>query len=188
VVVTSIAKQLAEACVKTQRVVVERDFPSDRRIDGFALACSDRLVLLQQLREFSPDGWTLVRLADIDEVESGEDANPFFEKVWRAERLGPEPPPFVVPVSDFVTALKAIAAEQRLTIIECETIDGEDDEFVLGRVLAVDDLRVTVVPIGASGEWLARDAIPIARITKLQIDTPYALMFHKYGAPFETSG
>jgi hypothetical protein len=171
-----------EAALEDGVLVAVRRRCDDAPIDGFVLALGERVVLMQQFRDFEPDGWTLLRIDDVIGIEVGRD---FWQRVFREEKLGPTPLPFPVDGAlSFVTALKAAQGPGRLAIVECEReSEEEEDDFVLARVLAVDDLRVTLRPIQVEGEWFDAETIVMKDVTRVQLETPYALMYARHAPP-----
>ena len=164
----------------------DRSFVQVRRsrgelvIDGFVLAVGERVVLLQQFRDFAPDGWTLLRIDDIVGIEIARD---FWQRVLRAEDLGPHPLPLPIdgPLT-FTSALRAAGGRGRLAIVECEAENDEDD-FLLAQVLTVDDLRARLRPVSMEGTWFTVETIVMTTVTRVQLETPYALMYAKHGEP-----
>jgi hypothetical protein len=180
---TEIKAALDDTIARQAYLMVERRLPGEPRLHGYVLARSDRLLLLHRFHDFHHDGWIIVRIEDVTEVESENDTRRFFADIHHAEGLLPAMPPFPINLWTMQTVAKALQAQTRLVIIESETMDAEEDDFILGHILGVDDEAVTVRPMDARGHWMEVEQVELGAITQIGIETPYLLMFAKHGDP-----
>ncbi len=163
--------------------LLRRPFVGATRLNGYVLGVGERLALVHQFHDFLDDGWTLVRIADIEEVVP-EDARGFFAVAFRDEGLVPRPPPLALPLDAFGPAVRALQRRGEPVILECETTAGGDaDRYDLGRVHEVTDLHVHLRPLDGSGHWVPVVAIPLARITRVHLETPYLTTFTRFADP-----
>ncbi len=147
--------------------------------NGFPLVLGDELVLLRTLHDFEFDGFSVLRLADVTDVRSG-DVERFFERVIKAEGLDRDlAPPRPILLRSMRTALESVRAHYRFAIIECEGAD--DDEFYLGEIARVDDeaLHLHYIHVDGSRD---REATRVAldEITLVRFDENYLRLYGKY--------
>ncbi|MCE9578073.1 MAG: hypothetical protein K8W52_33395 [Deltaproteobacteria bacterium] len=163
--------------------LLRRVFPGEPRVNGYVLAVSERLALVHQFHDFLDDGWTVLRIADIEEVVT-EEARGFFARAFRERGLAPRLPPLEVPIATMAEALRALRREEQPVIVECETAEGGDaDRYDLGAVCDVTDLHVHLRPVDGAGHWVPVEAIALGRITRLHVATPYLTTFLRYADP-----
>lgn len=179
----TIRSELFLAAASRRLVKLERPFRRESWLNGYVLAASDRLALVQVFHDFCHDGWVVTRVEDITEVVRDE-KEAFFEAIFRGEGLLPRELPFTVDLSSMPAAIRSVHAAHRPIIVESENLDDdEEDDFWLGMIAEIDDLRVHVRFLSILGHWDDVDAMPLRRITKLQLETPYLLTFMKYADP-----
>jgi len=147
--------------------------------NGFPLVLGDELVLARTLHDFALDGFSILRVADLTEVRSGE-VERFFERVIKAEGLDRDlAPPKPVLLRSMRTALESVRAHYRYAIVECEGAD--DDAFYLGEIARVDDEALHLHYIHVDG---TRDReptrIPLDDITLVRFDEAYLRLYGKY--------
>lgn len=164
-------------------IQLERGFPGAPFVNGYVIATGAELVLVHQFHDFYDEGWVVVRIADVLDVNRDAPQR-HFEACFRGEGLGPRVPPFAVELGSMPAALRALAPRDRLLYVMCEGGDPADDDSFLGRVAGVSDLHVTVRELDALGQWDAPVAVALARITMLQLDTPFCTTFARYAAPY----
>jgi hypothetical protein len=180
---SAIQSQLAEAIVDADYVAIERAFPGEPRLCGYVEAMSDSLVAVQPFHDFYPEGWAVVRRDDIEEVDCGERES-VIGAMLRAEGLERKEHPFPLDLGSFGALLRQMHAKDCPVIVECENADEEEDTFELGRIHAIDDLRVHIRLLDVLGRWKEVVSIPLRDVTKVQIDNPYLRTFVKYAEPF----
>jgi hypothetical protein len=167
---------------KRTKVVIERVFAGEPRHNGFVLGVSDTLVLVQQFHDFYCEGYTAIRLADVESVRSGE-----HERLWERmmtgegimETVGIQDPPSIADMSQLLASL---AERGRNISVECESLeDPDEDDFLIGRITDLDVGKVVLRDFDALGNWGAElEEIALDAITKVQFDTPYINTFSKY--------
>jgi hypothetical protein len=159
-----------------------RGYPSEPIHNGFVLGLGRDLVLLQKYHDFYPEGYTALRVADIKRTRSDEHER-FWETMFRGEglmeRVGI---PYEVPLDDFRSLLNALHRRGQHVIIECESREtADDDDFLIGRVVAMDDRSVSILHFDTSGAWDDEPSvIAYGDITQVQFDTPYINTITKY--------
>jgi hypothetical protein len=174
--------RLEKVVGKPKKVHVTRAYPGEPTHNGFVLGLGLDLVLLHQFHDFSAEGYTALRVADIKRVRSGEHER-FWEVMFRGEgimdRVGI---PYEVPLDDFRSLLTALHGRCQHVIVECEDHKmTEYDDFIIGRIVDFDDETVSVLHFDSLGTW--KDVpciIALTDITKIQFDTPYINTITKY--------
>jgi hypothetical protein len=100
--------RLSKLVGRPRKVQVTRGFPSEPTRNGFVQGLGRDLVLLQQYRDFYPEGFTAPRVADIKRVRLGE-----HEQFWVSmlqsegvmEQVGIS---YDLPLDDFRSLLAAL--------------------------------------------------------------------------------
>jgi hypothetical protein len=154
---------------------ITRGYPGEPTHNGFILGLGRDLVLLHQFHDFYPEGYTALRVADINRVRSGEHER-FWEAMLRGEGLMEGVGiPYQVPLDDFRSLLAALHGRGQHVIIECEDRRTADhDDFFIGRIIALDEEMVSLLSFDPLGRWEEQPClIAYGDITKVQFDTPY---------------
>lgn len=181
--------RLAKLVGQSRKARLTRGYPGEPAHNGFVLGLGEELVLLHQFHDFYPEGYTALRVADIKRVRSGEHER-FWERMFRGEglmdRVGI---PYEVPLDDFRSLLAALQRRGQHVIVECEDRRAaDDDDFFIGRVVALDEEAVSILNFDPLGRWDEQPCIVLYRdVTKVQFDTPYINTITKYleGPPIE---
>jgi hypothetical protein len=163
-------------------VGVTRGFPGDPSIHGFVVAVGEELVLMHQFHDFYSEGFTAIRLQDIECVESGR-RDDVIRDIINYEKLAEHPPPQCgLDLSSMLAFIRSLVGRYQLVVLECESRTWcEEDEYYLGRLLSADENGVVVRcvdPVGA----IDRDTTSVCHddVTKVQFDTPYINLFARY--------
>jgi hypothetical protein len=148
-------------------------------LHGFLLARSKSLVLLQVVREFHLDGYSLLRVKDLDEIQCRREEK-FFQKILQAEGVTPgarvEPK---VSLSGISAALKSLARTQCLVAVECEVED--DEQFFAGIVTAATGTKIEMRTFDVLGKWDPEpETIDTGAISLVSWDTEYLRVFAKH--------
>lgn len=174
--------RLAKFVRQPKKVQITRAYPGETTHNGFVLGLGRDLVLLQQFHDFYTEGFTALRVADIKRVRSGEHER-FWERMFRGEgMIGLVGISYSVPLADFRSLLAALQEMGRNVIVECEDRKTADhDDFLIGRVLTLDDETVSLLNFDPQGVWDEEPSvIDFEDITKVQFDTPYINTISKY--------
>lgn len=167
--------RLAKLVGQPKEARLTRGYPGDPIHNGFVLGIGRDLVLLHQFHGFYPEGYTALRVADIKRVRSGEHER-FWEAMLRGEGLmGRVGIRYEVPLDDFRSLLGALHGRGQHVIIECESREmADDDEFLIGQVVALDDESVSIRHFDSMGAWYEEASVSAyGDITQVQFDTPY---------------
>jgi hypothetical protein len=184
VVDSDVKEALAEAIADSDFVRVHRDLPDDTRIACYVETMGDTLVLVQPFFDFFPEGWAVIRLQDVVEVEY-DDHEIVLGAMLHAEGIHRQTHPFPLELGSIGALLRQLHERGCPVIIEAEGPDPQEQlaTFTLGSIESIDDLRVHMRAIDAAARYeteLVR--IPLRDITKVQIGAPYLKNFVKYAS------
>ncbi len=89
---------------------------------------------------------------------------------------------YSVRLDDFATLLTDLRDRGQIAIIECESLaSDQEDEFCMGRVMAIENDSIQILCVDTLGVWDDEPWVVYFRnITKVQFDTPYINMYAKY--------
>ena len=167
---SQVRDRLLKLVGRPRKVRVERGYPGEPAHNGFVLGLGRDLVLLHQFHDFYPEGYAALRMDDIEWVRSGEHER-FWDRMLRGEGLMRQIGiPYDVPLSDFESLLASLQARGQHVIVECESPESaDDDDFLIGRIVALDDDKVTIAHFDSLGRWYDDPAVvPLGGITKVQ--------------------
>lgn len=164
-----------------QMVCIHRTRVANKRVSGYVLAASPCLVLLHPFHDFLPDGYTVIRTEHIESVECGSHEQHWDSMLAGEGLLGDLDAAPSVDLSSMSAALTHAAAIYRFVIIECEDRRTDDEDFLIGEVLAIDGGIVEFRHFDALGRWCDMPArVVVNAITMVQFNTPYIRHFTKY--------
>lgn len=177
----SIREELEEFVATGQLIRLTREFHS-RPHFGSIVAIGDEWLLLRQFIEFWPNGFTTLRVKDIDWVYSS-DVERFVERILTSEgRLNREIPKFNVDLNDTRSLLKSLSEANSNIVIECKYPEREHaDECDVGRVAEFTADRVLFSHFDGTGTWSKAPAyLQIDCISRIEFDTAYVNTVSKY--------
>lgn len=151
-------------------------------IRGFVLAVSDRLALLHKFNNFDPDGYTILRVDDTEQIEAGQ-SEAHWERMLRAEGLvGGLELPVTIDLTTLHSAIESIQASFEYMILNC---DDDDDlrrwDWLAGHPLSMERDRLSFRHYDKLGRWHAEPAvISFDEITSIEFDNPYLNRFTRY--------
>jgi hypothetical protein len=157
-----------------------RAIPGSEILHGFVLGKSSSLVLLQVVREFHLDGYSIVRVRDLEGVLCRREEK-FFQKMLKAEGVVPDEATKAPALGSMASALKSLSRRAGIVSIECETPD--DDEFYAGTINGVAGRTAKVRTFDVLGKWDAKpEMVDVRMITLVSWDTEYLRVFAKHVA------
>jgi hypothetical protein len=166
---------------KREKVRITRSVPSESTLNGYLLAMSDDLLLMHVFDDFEPDGYTIIRTADVVGLRRCP-----YEQWWdhmlEQERLlrGLDSPPDI-DLSDMRSAIESVAAQYRQMIVECEDEEERSEDFYLGKLVSMAYDTMLFLDYDGLGFWSPEPhEIFLDEITKVQFDTPYIRIFSKF--------
>jgi len=171
--------QLAQHQKKHNLVSVHRDDIDDNAIQGFVLASSEELVVLQYVYDFNLDGLMVLRVADITEVRCS--ATDKFQKTLleREGLLKKVPFGATFDLQTWGSVLSQFAKEYPLMILECEA--GEEKDFLIGRVLKTTATGVQIQHFSGAANWAeSPEKLNFKNITCCQVGTNYVNFYQRH--------
>ena len=150
-------------------VLIRRSFSS-----GLGVVCGvgAQWALVRIIDDLRVDGWECLRVRDVEAITRGTHER-FAEKVLRLKSSVP-------PLSlESTHALLEGLPARRLVILECEG----DGDFLLGRMLALDEHSVVIHTIDAAGHWCGHATrVRLDDLTKVKFGDHYSAIFQRHGA------
>ncbi|MFC8597789.1 hypothetical protein [Isoptericola sp. NPDC057191] len=147
----AVRERLERASQERLAVGVRRWIRGADHIEGFVVGVGARWVALAQLDDrVSLDGWTLLRLKDIQAVTVEPDHDSFTIKALRARAEWPPQVPDVA-LDDLRGAATSAAALAPMSATFVE-LDRPDICYV-GSLVSVDDRRLRLLEVDTQGQW-----------------------------------
>jgi hypothetical protein len=178
----TVRKRLTEIVGAHKRVQVTRPYPGDPLLNGFVVGMSKKLLLLHDFFDFTPIGYTAIRLADICSCRSGKyerKCEQMLEVEGILDRVGIN---YEVDLSSTHSLLESLQRRGQNIIVECEYEDDSDrDAFFIGQITELEKRFVRFRHFDETGNWEDGEyRIPFYAITQIEFDTVYVNTFSKY--------
>jgi hypothetical protein len=146
-----IMKQVREALLNTDLVALPRSLKRADLVEGYVVAIGTRWVVLATMADGGPDGWSVVRRADIRGVWEGRGER-FARRLLELEGCWPPTPP-AAPLALDGTAqelIESVAAAFPLVVIYV------DDEYAcqIGRPVRWTSKWVYWLDLDTNAEWV----------------------------------
>ena len=148
-------------------------------IQGFILASSEQLVVLQYVYDFNLDGLMVLSKSEITEIRST--ATDKFQRKLLAKEGLLKTVPFetAFDLQSWRSIIKQLAKAYPLIILECER--GDKPDFVIGRVEKTTSIAAYVRYFTGTGRWLDEPVrVNYSDITSCQVGTNYQKLYEKY--------
>ncbi|MBI3865895.1 MAG: hypothetical protein HY290_28810 [Planctomycetia bacterium] len=146
---------------------------------AFVVEVGSDLALVQDISDFSSDGYQILRIDDISRIDRGG-AEKFLERILQSEGIVTKAcAPFDIELSNWRTAIGAIKSNSQNMIVEDEKPD--DELFLVGRVTRLSAKSLAIRHFDAVGYWELSDrVVPYSRITAVTFDDRYTTMYSKH--------
>jgi hypothetical protein len=160
-------------------ISIRRDAIDTNSIQGFVLASSAELVVLQYVYDFNLDGLMVLRVADITDVRwsaTGRFQKGLLERAGLVQRV-----PFgaTFDLRNWRAIIDQLSNEYKLMVVECEA--DEENIFLIGRVLKSTAASVQIQEFSGAANW---EEIPakarFKNITSCQVGTNYINFYRRY--------
>jgi hypothetical protein len=177
-----VSGQLSRLVGLPKMVRVTRGFAGDPTQLGFVLGIGGSLVLLHQFHDFYAEGYTTLRIADVERIRTGEQER-FLERIIIAEGLlGGLGIPYPLTLDDMRSLLSDLYERGHPVVVECEGREtSAHDEYYIGQIVAVGNESLKLLYFNAVGKWDSEPSvIAFPSITRVQFDTPYINTIIKY--------
>jgi len=160
-------------------VSIHRKGIDANKIQGFVLASSEELVVLQYVYDFNLDGLMVLSRSDISEIRETK-TDKFQARLLKHEGLL-ENVPFARPfeVQSWRSIVKQLSRNYPLLILECER--GSEPAFVIGRLLKTTSAAAYVQHFTGIGRWLEEPVrVAYKDITSLQVGSNYLNVYQRH--------
>lgn len=172
---------LTQRQLRRDLVSIRRDEIDGHLVHGYVLAVSADLVALQVVHEFRLEGLMLLRVADITSVEHS-DADVFHRQLLvreGLEQLVPFDRGFAL--DDWSSAIRQLAGDFPLIIIECESLDDDDAVFLIGRLHAASRESVDIEYFDGVARWdNDLHELAVGEITSCRVDSNYLNVYARH--------
>lgn len=148
-------------------------------IQGFILASSEQLVVLQYVYDFNLDGLMVLSRPEITEIRST--ATDKFQRKLLAKEGLLKTVPFEAPfdLHSWRSIIKQFAKAYPLIILECER--GDEPDLIIGRVEKTTSVAAYVRYFSGTGRWLDELVrVKYSDITSCQVGTNYLKFYERY--------
>lgn len=171
--------QQERALVSVRRAPID-----DHNIQGFVLAHSEQLVLMQYVYDFNLDGLMILRISDISEVSRSK-TDEFQQGLLEIEDLLRLVPfNYDIDLSSWPAAISGLCKHHPLLIVERELLAEPD--MAIGRILDIGEQVVQLKYFTGAANWLEEpDMLPYVDITCCQAGTNYINLYRRH---FERTG
>jgi hypothetical protein len=160
-------------------VSVRRNEIDENSIQGFVLASSEDLVVLQYVYDFNLDGLVVLRVADVTEVRDSI-TNKFQKGLLEQEGLM-QRVPFGVDfdLRNWKSVIAQLSKEYPLMIVECEALEEKD--FAIGRVLKTTQAGVQFQYFSGAANWGENpEILKFKDITCCKVGTNYVNVYQRH--------
>jgi len=174
------SKKIAIAIKEKRLVKIYRYFTSEELIiTGFILDSSDDFILLQNESDFLLDGYSIIRINDIEKIRYGK-YEKYFEMMLEKEGIIKD-----IGIDDGIelqnpqSIFNSIKLKKLYVITECQK--ENDGRFIIGPIERSNKKSLEIRYFDATG-YLEKKLtkLKFKDITTIQIDTRYLNYFSKY--------
>jgi hypothetical protein len=172
----------AKEFMREQKLVSIRRHKIDpNSIQGFILALSDELVLLQYVYDFNLDGLMVLRLSDISEIKCSA-TDEFQKQLLIDEQLFNKinfSSKFTV--ENWKTTLTQLSSHYDYCILEDE--EPEEPIFLIGKIQKIGKTDVSLTYFSGTGNRDEKPSkLPFKKISSYQVNTNYLNVYQRYFA------
>jgi len=150
------------------------------------LGIGQNLVLLQNLYDFTMDGYLIIRLKDISSISitrSQQFTQYILKKEGILNRISKPP---ITSLDNWKSVLEELDIYNKNIIIECEDI--EPPNFYIGKIKGINKNSIYLLYFNGAGEWDKEPTeIPYNEITSLGLESNYINVISKYLKPVTES-
>jgi hypothetical protein len=142
------------------------------------LKSNEKLFLSAQEDDFILDGYTIRRFKDVSKIKAKADK---CDEILKREKVTDriEPPP--IDITDWKTTFESLKLLGNNIIVEKDSLNDEEYEFVIGRIEKVFSKFAYVRNFDADGIWQDEPSkILYTEITSITFASRYVTMFSKY--------
>lgn len=154
--------------VACERKCLEEDGCFDR---GYVVDATDDHVLLHLVSDgIRLEGYVILRVDDITEVQSDFEECQFIQKALQLRRMEPERP-VLIDLKSIETILSSISEHYSLMVVHREEV-GEN-QFCIGEVESIADKTFSLREIDHDAKWVGSKRIRFEEVTRIEFDGGY---------------
>lgn len=173
-------EDIIKSCIaQKKQMTIEREEIDDEPITAIPVMISQQLLLIHYLYDFYLDGYKVLCLADITEIERGE-IEKFHDKIIDKERMLDSLCNPNVSISSWESFFDTIIKENKLIDISLEKVQNRASFFV-GKVKAAEKNYLELLEIDGLGIY-KKEATKIlySDITLVSFGNRYSEFLNKY--------
>ena len=126
--------------------------------------------------DFIADGFSIRRISDLSKVEARDDkCNEFLVKEKTFENINAP----LINLDSWKTIFEALQKTEKYIIVEKESLDDDESEFTIGKIMKINNTSLWMKDFDAEGEW-DETIIPYRSITSVTFQSRYVLVWAKY--------
>lgn len=174
-----IEKLLNEGIENKNQLHIVREKIDCNPIECIPLSMKQKLLLIQYLYDFQPDGYMIIRLRDITSLRYREPEK-YMEFILKEEGILDQiKQPLPIDLNDWESFFNGFKMSEKNIIIESENL--VDGEFYIGKITKVYKESLLLLCFNEIGEW---DEKPIKilfkDITSVKFNDRYTTIISKY--------
>ena len=129
---------------------IKREYISPYSIYCFPICHSKDLLLIEIVDDFLPDGYKIIRKADITEIRHSE-SDEYAEYIFEQEGIiHGQQRPDIQNLDSIKDVLKQFVDSEENIIVECET---DDNSFLIGKVIECGKNTFFFLDFDGIGQW-----------------------------------
>lgn len=151
-------------------------------LNAIPLAIGQDLVLLQDLYDFSLDGYTIIRIKDITSISITK-SQLFSQFILKEEGiLNQIIKPSISNFDNWRNVLTELSVLDNIIIVESESL--ETSKFFIGKIERIDKTSLFLLHFNGAGEWDKESTeILFKDITSINFNSRYIKVISKYVKP-----
>jgi len=172
-----IVEEIVDSILESQYIGIIRDKFSGNKIQMFPLIANEKFVLGLRVRDFTADGFVILKVSDITEIERNKTSQ-YFEYILKAEKQFDKRNDLInIDLDSWETIFKSLQDSNLIV----ELVDDLDDALDIGEVRCVDKNSLKLRCFNTIGVWDDENIeISYENITSVVFLDNYSCIFSKY--------
>ena len=173
---------LEEAMADARVVAIDREDFEEVGELGYVVALEETLFVLLQISDAMRfNGFSILRIEDVSDVEIPHAHFEFVESALRLREESVEGPP-AIELSDMAAAIRSAGRLEEVVTLHTETT--EPGLCKIGRIRTVDDETVSMIALDPDAEWDEEvTTVPVADVTRVDVGGAYEEALLLVGGP-----
>ena len=171
-------KDLVNSAIKTNSLcTISYKFDTNSRY-CFPIMLSDKLFVVANEDYFLIDGFSINRFKD---VKNAELVNNKYSEIIKSEGILDKIKLPDINIDDWYSTFDSLSKLNINIIVEKESLDDDECEFAIGKIVKVLKTKVIFKHFDADGIWQENDyEIPYSQITSVTFNNRYINTYSKY--------